>query len=100
MSDHETTVQTQSVRTLQVYTQIPPRSPRAEGGEETLMSVAGLGAQNRAQLINEWSGNIFGMSIDVAVVGTAQIEIVQQYWQNLSSPFFEEPLCLFIYFFL
>ena len=63
------------------------------------MSVAGLGAQNRAQLINEWSGNIFGMSIDVAVMGTAQIEIVQQYWQNLSSPFFEEPLCLFIYFF-
>ena len=96
MSDPETTVQTQSVRTVQVYTQIPPRSPRAEGGEETLMSVAGLGAQNRAQLINEWSGNIFGMSIDVAVMGTAQIEIVQQYWQNLSSPFFEEPLCLFI----
>ena len=52
MSDHETTVQTQSVRTLQVYTQIPPRSPRAEGGEETLISVAGLGAQNRAQLMN------------------------------------------------
>ena len=46
------------------------------------MSVAGLGAQNRAQLINEWSGNIFGMSIDVAVVGTAQIEIVQQYWHE------------------
>ena len=60
----------------------PPRSPRAEGGEETLMSVAGLGAQNRAQLINEWSGNIFCMSIDVAVVGTAQIEIVQQYWHE------------------
>ena len=90
MSDHETTVQTQSVRTLQVYTQIPPRSPRAEGGEETLMSVAGLGAQNRAQLINEWSGNIFGMSIDVAVVGTAQIEIVQQYWH-------EHQLCIEIF---
>ena len=40
-ADHETSVQSVSVH---VYTQIPPRCPRAMGGEETLLSVAGLGA--------------------------------------------------------
>ena len=40
-ADHETSVQSVSVH---VYTQIPPRCPRAMGEEETLLSVAGLGA--------------------------------------------------------
>ena len=44
LADDEINVQSLSVRTVHVYTLIPPRCPRAVGGEETLLSVAGLGA--------------------------------------------------------
>ena len=62
-----------------------PEVPQAVGGEETLLPVDGLGAyvctkSGTTQSWIEWE--YFGISINVALVGRAKSEMVQQYWQE------------------